>query len=84
MKLTLSQVDYIVKVLQHFSVENAKTVNTPLPSHLKLTKGTCPKTQEEEDKMSKIPYALVVRSLMYAIICTGQILHMQWELLVGI
>ena len=67
-KLTLSQADYIVKVLQHFSMENAKTSSTPLLGHLKLTKEMCPKTQEEEDKMSKEPYALVVGSLMYSMV----------------
>ena len=30
----------------------------------------CPKTQEEEDKMSKVPYASVVGSLMYVMVCT--------------
>ena len=70
MKLTLSQVDYIAKVLQHFSMENAKAVSTPLPSHLKLTKEMCPKTQEEEDKMSKVPYALVIGCLIYVMVCT--------------
>ena len=43
-KLMLSQADY-VEVLQCFSMENAKTVSTPLPGHLKLTKEMCPKTQ---------------------------------------
>ena len=51
-------------------MENAKVVSTPLPSHLKLTKEMCPKTQEEEDKMSKVPYALAIGSLMYAMVCT--------------
>ena len=35
-----------------------------------MTKEMCPKTQEEEDKMSKVPYASAVGSLMYAIVCT--------------
>ncbi len=30
----------------------------------------CPKTQEEMDYMSEVPYALVVGSLMYAMVCT--------------
>ena len=68
-KLTLSQADYIEKVLQHLSMENAKVVSMPLPSHLKLPKEMCPKTQEEEDNMSKVPCALVVGCLMYAIVC---------------
>ena len=44
-KLTLSQADYIVKVLQRFSMENAKAISTTLPGHLKVTKEMCPKTQ---------------------------------------
>ena len=68
--LMLSQVDYVEKVLQYFSMENSKVVSTPLPSNLKLTKEMCPKTQEEEDKMSKVPYASAVGSLMYAMVCT--------------
>ena len=62
--------------MHHFSMENAKVVSTPLPSHLKLTKEMCPKTQEEEDKMSKVPYASIVGSLIYARYVHGQILHM--------
>ena len=42
--LTLSQDDYVEKVLQRFSMENAKAISIPLPSHLKLTKEMCPKT----------------------------------------
>ena len=69
-KFMLSQADYIEKLLQCFSMENAKAVSTPLPSHLKLTKDMCPKTQEEEDKMSTVPYASSIGSLMYAMVCT--------------
>ena len=42
-KLMLSQADYVERVLHCFSMENAKAVSTPLPSHLKLTKEMCPK-----------------------------------------
>ena len=41
----LSQIDYVEKVLQILSMENAKAVCTPLPGHLKLTKEMCPKTK---------------------------------------
>ena len=51
-------------------MKNAKFVSTPLPGHLKLTKEMCLKAQEEEDKMSKVPYASVVGSLMYAMVYT--------------
>eukprot|EP00253_Pinus_taeda_P009231 PITA_09231 len=30
----------------------------------------CPKTQEEEEAMSRVPYASAVSSLMYAMVCT--------------
>eukprot|EP00253_Pinus_taeda_P021796 PITA_21796 len=30
----------------------------------------CPKTQEEEEDVSRVPYASVVNSLMYAMVCT--------------
>ena len=30
----------------------------------------CPKTQEEEDKISKVPYASTLGSLMYVMVCT--------------
>eukprot|EP00253_Pinus_taeda_P024881 PITA_24881 len=30
----------------------------------------CPKTQKEEEDMSRVPYASVVDSLMYAMVCT--------------
>ena len=53
--LTLSQADYVEKVLQRFSMENAKSVSTPSPGHLKLTKDMCPKTQEEEIRCPRYP-----------------------------
>jgi hypothetical protein len=46
-KLTLSQGEYIEKVLERFRMHNAKPVSTPLSNHYKLTKEMCPNTQEE-------------------------------------
>ena len=66
----LSQGEYIEKVLQRFRMQNAKPVSTPLASHFKLSKDTCPETQEEIYYMSKIPYSSAVGSLMYAMVCT--------------
>ena len=43
-KLTLSQGEYIEKVLERFRMQNEKPVSTPLASHFKLTKEMCPKT----------------------------------------
>jgi hypothetical protein len=46
-KLTLSQGEYIEKVLERFRMQNAKPVSTPLSNHFKLTKEMCPKTHKE-------------------------------------
>jgi hypothetical protein len=43
-KLTLSQGEYIEKVLEKFRMQNEKPVSTPLANHFKLTKEMFPKT----------------------------------------
>ena len=43
-KLTLSQGEYIEKVLERFRMQNEKLVSTPSSIHLKLSKDMCPKT----------------------------------------
>eukprot|EP00253_Pinus_taeda_P008473 PITA_08473 len=37
---------------------------------VRLSAKQCPKTQEEEEDMSRVPYASAVGSLMYAMVCT--------------
>jgi len=69
-KLTLSQSEYIEKVLKTLDTQNEKPISIPLASHFKLSKEECPKTQEEMAHMSKVPYASTVGSLMYAMVCT--------------
>ena len=50
-------------------MNEAKPVSTPLDSHFKLSKELSSKTEEERDHMSKVPYALAIGSLMYAMVC---------------
>ncbi|KAH9291356.1 hypothetical protein KI387_043454, partial [Taxus chinensis] len=69
-KLTLSQEEYIKKVLERFNMQDAKPVGTPLAGHFKLSKEQCPKTEQERNQMSKVPYSSAVGSLMYAMVCT--------------
>jgi hypothetical protein len=57
-------------VLERFRMQNAKPVSTPLANHFKLTKEMCPKTQEEIEYMSRVPYSSTIGSLMYAMVCT--------------
>ncbi|KAH9296395.1 hypothetical protein KI387_039983, partial [Taxus chinensis] len=49
---------------------DAKLVGTPLAGHFKLSKEQCPKTKQERNQMSKVPYSSMVGSLMYAMVCT--------------
>jgi hypothetical protein len=69
-KLTLSQGEYIEKVLERFRMQNLKPVSTPFASHFKLTNKMCPKTREEIEYMSRVPYSSTVSILMYAMVCT--------------
>ena len=66
-KLTLSQGEYIEKVLDSFRMQKEKPVSTPLAIHFKLGKEMCPKKHEEIEYMSKVPYSSAVGNLMYAI-----------------
>ena len=53
-------------------MNEVKPVSTLLGSHFKLSKEQSPKTEEEMDYMSKVPYASAIGNLMYAIVCTRQ------------
>ena len=45
-------------------------MNVPIPVGRKLSAEKCPKTQEEEEDMSRVPYASALGSQMYAMVCT--------------
>ena len=51
-------------------MKDNKSVKVPIPVGVKLSIEQCPKTQEEEEDMSHVPYASAVSSLMYAMVCT--------------
>jgi hypothetical protein len=69
-RLWLSQADYVKKVFERFSMENAKLVSTPLANHFRLSTSQYPKTVEESEDMSKVLYTSAVGCLMYAMVCT--------------
>jgi hypothetical protein len=56
--------------LKHFNIKDCKSVKVPIPVREKLTVEQCPKTWEEIEYMKHVPYANVVGSLMYAMVCT--------------
>jgi len=68
--ISLNQRKYVETVLQRFNMQESKPVKVPIPIGVKLSVEQCPKTQEEEEDMSRVPYASAVGSLMYAMVCT--------------
>lgn len=69
-EITLSQKEYIDKVVDCFGIADANIVSTPLATHFKLSSDLCPKTQEDKDFMEGIPYKSAVHSIMYAMVST--------------
>jgi hypothetical protein len=51
-------------------MHGSKQVKVPIPIGVNLSTDQCPKTQEEEEDMSHVPYASAVGSLMDAMVCT--------------
>ncbi|KAK8696248.1 hypothetical protein V6N13_001384 [Hibiscus sabdariffa] len=68
--LGLSQSIYIDKVLKRFSMEESKRGFLPMRHGISLSKEMCPSTPQERERMSQIPYASAIGSIMYAMICT--------------
>lgn len=68
--LSLSQKGYIEKVLEMFDMNKAKLVKTSLTNHFKLSKTKEPKNKDEKKYMEKVPYASMIGSLMFAMLCT--------------
>ncbi|KAK2986846.1 hypothetical protein RJ640_011071 [Escallonia rubra] len=68
--LGLSQETYIKKVIERFRMHNSKPIDTPMDKACTLTTDQCPKNDEEKNRMSKVPYAAAVGSLMYDMLCT--------------
>ena len=66
----LSQDIYIDKVLKRFSMEEAKKGFLPISHGIHLSKTQCPRTADERECMSKVPYASAIGSIMYAMIST--------------
>ena len=51
-------------------MQDSKLVKVPVPVGVRLSAEQCPKTQEEEEDMSHVPYASAFSNLMYAMVCT--------------
>ena len=56
--ISLSQRQYIVDMLERYSMAKCNAVGTPLAPETKLPKSMCPQTQEEIDYMRSVPYLM--------------------------
>ncbi|GJX42397.1 retrotransposon protein, putative, ty1-copia subclass [Tanacetum coccineum] len=66
----LCQSVYIEKILKRFNIENSKRGSIPMQDKPKLSKSQGASTHVEVKRMQRVPYASVVRSIMYAVRCT--------------
>jgi len=50
-------------------MQDSKPVKVPIHVGVKSSVEQCPKTQEEKEDISHVPYASAVGSLLYAMVC---------------
>ena len=58
----LNQRKYVEMVLKRFNMHESKPVKVPIPIGVKLYIEQCPKTQEEEEDMLRVPYSSEIGS----------------------
>ena len=68
--LVMCQEAYIKRVLERFRIHYSKLIDTSVEKGLTLTLDQCPETYQEKEKIKYVPYANVVGSFMYAMLCT--------------
>ncbi|PKI69339.1 hypothetical protein CRG98_010273 [Punica granatum] len=66
----LSQALYLDKVLKRFNMQDSRRGLLPMRHGIHLSKAMSPKTPVEREKMSHVPYAPAIGSLMYVMLCT--------------
>jgi hypothetical protein len=64
--LTLSQRAYVNTIIDHFSLGEAKSAQTPMEPGTMLSVDQSPATFSEQDAMRNVPYQCAIGSLMYA------------------
>ncbi|GKE79111.1 retrovirus-related pol polyprotein from transposon TNT 1-94 [Tanacetum coccineum] len=68
--LRVSKSGYVSKILNNFRIDNGKSVQMPLGGHFKLSLKDFPVREFDVERMSKVPYANAVGTLMYLMMCT--------------
>ena len=71
-KFSLTQKWYLKKILQMFNINgDTKSICTLLAPHFKLKATISLTTTVEREYITHVPYASMVGSLMYVIVCTS-------------
>ena len=65
----LSQSTYIDKVLNRFNMNECKKGFIPMSHGVNLSDTQCDSTLDEQERLSRVHYALSIGSIMYAMIC---------------
>jgi hypothetical protein len=65
----LSEDVYIDKILNQFNMQDSKKGFLPILHCITLRKKQCPSEPDKQERMRVIPYALAIRSIMYAMLC---------------
>jgi hypothetical protein len=66
----LCQDTYIDKILNRSNMQDSKKGLLPMSHGITLSKSQCATSLDEQKKMSVIPYASAIGSIMYAMLCT--------------
>jgi hypothetical protein len=61
---------YIDKVLNWFNMNESKRGFIPMSHGVTLSDTQCASMLDEQERMSRVPYASAIGSIMYAMICT--------------
>jgi len=68
--LTLNQRQYILDLLERFSLSDCNAVTTPLDPSVRLSSAQSPQTKEDIKAMHSVPYLQAVGALMYLAVAT--------------
>ncbi|GKF73102.1 hypothetical protein Tco_0219434 [Tanacetum coccineum] len=63
----LSQNAYMDKILKRYKMDNSKRGTIPMQERLDLNKSQGAQTPKKVNRLKNVPYALAVRSIMYAV-----------------
>ncbi|KAF7367080.1 Integrase catalytic domain-containing protein [Mycena sanguinolenta] len=69
-KLSMSQRQYILDVLERASMTDCNPVTTPMDPKVQLTANDCPKSAEDVAKMKNIPYLHILGAIAYLAVAT--------------